>query len=123
MNIAHYETGLVYLDPTDDELVELSKTRWDTIRILEGKDFVAIANGFGHTHTTIARALMNLDKRGKKPYTVPLILFHERGIAYMNLMDIGQGEQVKFWDAMGYLEDHTCKVLRELITLSRLRMQ
>lgn len=44
----------VFLNPTFDELIELCKIPWDTLRILECDEVFLVGSGFGNTHTTLA---------------------------------------------------------------------
>ena len=98
----------VYLNPTDEELVELAESYWDTLRVMECDEVLVIGSGFGNTHETLVqlykrhsgggRTKKRWDPRtqreeevwvGATPDWDPYIFFHKVGIMLCNLGDVG----------------------------------
>lgn len=91
----------IYLDPSDEELIQLAESGWDTLRVMEGPEVFAIGSGFGNTHDSIIyyyamskgfkreKALYGYKWGGRWPDWDPFIFFHERsGIMLCNLEDV-----------------------------------
>lgn len=73
----------VYLNPTFEELIELAKSRVDTLRICEYKDQLAVASGYGNTHTSVTAIARKEWGKRWHPYTH--ILFQRMGAWAWNL--------------------------------------
>jgi hypothetical protein len=55
----------IYVNPDPEEIEELSKEMWDTVRItIFGKDII-VGSGFGHTHDTLIKAYRKLYPKSK----------------------------------------------------------
>jgi len=59
MKFSHWPSGdyPIYINPDFGEIVELAKTKPDTLRIIEGYDNqnIAIASGYGNTHDSVVK--------------------------------------------------------------------
>lgn len=122
MKINHPEWYPCYLNPTFDEIIELSKSGWDTCRILinDDNDDIIIASGLGNTHSSIVeRYHIHLGKK-RAPQTSPFIMHRSEGIVYMNQEDIGgsQYDRIDKW----LIEGKNLDILRDLIRESGLAL-
>lgn len=105
----------VYLNPEFDELMELVSERWDTVRILLAHDdsWIALASGYGHTHSSITNAIRD----GRKFRAgCPFILYHESQWCFFNCCDAGGGERVEAYKAVvEYFNEPHRGLLKDLI--------
>lgn len=110
----------VYMNPTFDELVELAKSHWDTIRILvlDETNDILLASGYGNTHECLVRSWRAHTSNKRGPYATPYILFHEQGRAYMNCEDVSMRHREPYgrWP----LEQQHLELLRDLVRESEL---
>lgn len=101
----------IYLNPTDEELIELAQSGWDTLRVMESDDCLVIGSGFGNTHETLVQYYKKMSGKGKTkerwdcrvqanvtvyvgptPDWTPFIFFKAYGILCCNLGDAGGPE-------------------------------
>lgn len=113
-----------YLNPSFNELKELADSRWDTVRILiideRNNKGIAIASGYGNTHTTIAHALQDHYKVKRAPFTHDFILYKRMGKAYINDPVIGRNLSID-QALREYFTPEQTEILKELVNLSDLK--
>lgn len=97
----------VYLNPTDNELIELAQSNWDTLRVMECDYCLVIGSGYGNTHETLVQLYkkhigngktkerwdcrsqtMETVYVGRVPNWDPYIFFREYNIMLCNLGDV-----------------------------------
>jgi len=79
----------IFIDPDFNELMELAKSGWDTVRIClnQNDDFIAMASGHGNTHQSVIDAVKNV-KGLRRWHPETYILFKEQGDFWFNLEDV-----------------------------------
>jgi hypothetical protein len=108
----------IYLNPTFQELCELSK-HWDTLRICindNNNDFL-VASGYGNTHNTIWQYYKQIDKRAMLSC---FIMYKENGIVYLNTEDVGGNERDRRWTK--YFNAEHIDIIKDIINQSELNM-
>lgn len=124
----------VYFDPEFDEIIELTKS-FDTLRIglkLEkGRYHLVIASGLGNTHSTLSRALGELNPRLKVSRIDGLkydgldgcaILYEEDNRIWFNMDSIGEGEKVSPYDAIKQFPSEIRQMIKDIVRLSEERL-
>ncbi|MDE1971013.1 MAG: hypothetical protein KGI50_05580 [Patescibacteria group bacterium] len=86
MRYSHWPTGdyPIFIDPTFEEILELAKSRPDTLRILEDDDHLAVASGYGNTHDSVGKAAYKM--LGHRWHPFDYILYREQGRWWWNPM-------------------------------------
>lgn len=111
----------IYLNPTFDEIVDLAKRKWDSIRILIINDSdICIASGYGNTHSSMVQCLRRI--KGNRFSTDSYILYHENSLAYFNLEDVTgkRNATYRYWSEC-FNKDHI-EIFRDLIRESDLSL-
>jgi hypothetical protein len=111
----------VYIDPDFDELMQLAKSGWDTIRLMIADDHIFLASGYGNCHETIARSVRA--KLGRRADAgTPAILFHQGGKAFINFCDFSGPEKVAYEKWHKFLNKNEIDMLRDLVRESGLSL-
>lgn len=132
MNINHRGPGWppIYFEPTFEEMLELTKS-FDTLRIgmvrEKGEYYLVIASGFGNTHSTLSRALGELNPRCRPSRIDGLkyngldgtaILYEEDRKFWFNMNDLDGGEKETVEEALRKFPYSVGKQLREIVKLA-----
>jgi hypothetical protein len=116
------EDSHIYLNPTFNELTELSNRSWDSIRIcVTEKDDILMASGYGNTHSSIIKQYRKLEGVNKYESLVCFILYKEAGVAYFNTEDIVGGRlkhRSPGWEK--YFSDNHVDMIKDIIRESDL---
>ena len=117
MNIGHKDWFPVYINPTLEEIEELTDQQWDTLRILVVSDTkeLCIASGYGNTHSTMVKCLQ-ANKQKRRVHTQDAILYFEGNRAYINdsYSDLGDKIPAKHWNRL--FEENHRSILEVLAT-------
>jgi hypothetical protein len=123
----------IYFDPEFDEMLELTKS-FDTLRIGLVKEklgvFLVIASGYGNTHSTLSKALGEMNPRlkpnreGEKYAGLDgcAILYEEDGRHWFNMADLGGGEKESPQNALPCFPSKVRKQLSEIVKLADERL-
>ena len=124
--------GFIYFDPTDEELIQVAKSSFDTLRMgihkEKDKEYLVFANGYGCTHSSISRAMGMLNPRlkpnhnGEKYQGINggcLILYEEnnRPRLLFNAGDWSMSEESKPEEVLRYIKESAYSQLKELVRL------
>lgn len=106
----------VYLNPTQDEILELARSRVDTLRICEEPGQIALASGFGNTHGTVVQAAQRV--WGNRWSGLDLILFRLGDEWRWNPLGHWptQSERVEFKRGLTQVEDITRSVITDFVS-------
>jgi hypothetical protein len=109
----------VFLNPTHDEIVELVKSHPDTLRICEDDNNIAVASGYGNTHTSVIKVIRK--NAIKDFFPLDLILFRETGRWLWNPLghwDRVLTERVGFESGLRFLSDKTKEFVLEFVRIA-----
>lgn len=119
MIYSHWPDGSdpILFNPTFPELMEIGKQPWDSIRICVEGDDIALATGFGNTHSSICEGVQKLLGRRWLCSDDP-ILFREGGAYWFNLEHLGGGRKVPLAKGLRqvFSEDHA-NIIRDLVQM------
>lgn len=106
----------IYVNPTFEEVAELSKHTWDTLRILRVNDDLVVADGFGASHYDLIISLEPSPKKRRRLDVKDFILYRRNGLAVMHVY--GQDLMVRavtqgWWRT--YFTADQIEVLKDLI--------
>lgn len=119
----------IYFDPEFDEMIELTKS-FDTLRIggIKEKDkwHLVIASGYGNTHSTLSRALGEMNPRCKpnreglkyNGLDLTSILFEEDGRFWFNQSDLSGSEKTPVDVALKDFPTEIRMQLKEIVKLA-----
>lgn len=122
--------GYIYLDPDFDELVEVASRGFDTLRmgihVENGKEYLVFGDGHGTTHSTVSRALGELNPNlrpsridGMKYQGINggcIILYEENGY-WVNAQDWSMGEHEKPMEVAKAMKEPAKTSFKDLIKL------
>lgn len=129
--------GFIYFDPTPEELIETAKSNFDTLRMgihtEKGKDYLVYGNGYGTTHSTVSKAMGQLNPRCR-PSRIDgcyyeginggtVILYIDRNRVLINASDWSMSEEAKPEDVARYMKQPAQHQFKELIRLIRENME
>jgi hypothetical protein len=109
----------IYIDPTFDEICELAKSKWDTIRIcrIEDLDCIILASGYGNTHASLVNAVKSYFNLKSVWIDNCAIIWYRNNIAYMS----EEGESQKHFNDKLY-KDSDNAIIKDLIRESGLSL-
>ena len=123
----------IYFDPEFEEMIELTKY-FDTLRIggLEEKDgwHLVIASGLGNTHSTLSRAIGEMNPRCKPNreglkyggLDLTSILYEEDGKFWFNQCDLSGYEKTSIEEGLKDFPEPIRTMLKEIVKLAEERL-
>lgn len=110
----------IYLNPDFNEICEIAKRGWDTIRIcVSESNNLLLASGYGNTHNTISTYYKQTSLEAKREFLDCFILYKESGTAYFNTEDIrGGNEKDRRWQR--FFDNSHAEIIKDLILESDL---
>ena len=118
----------IYLNPTWEELEELAKSGWDTVRIAVDGQNLILGSGHGNTHHSLAhfygvhKGITPRERTGSVCASLDscLILYYRGKQAYFNNDDDGGTDRARLTALRNCLSEQHYQMLTDLIQLSEL---
>jgi hypothetical protein len=123
----------IYFDPEFDEILELTKS-FDTLRcgihLEKGKHYLVIASGLGNTHSSLSRAIGEMNPRGRLSRIDGLkyggldgtfIIYEEQGKLWFNMCDYGGEEKVAASQAISQFPVELHAQLRDIVNTASMQ--
>ena len=113
----------IYINPDFNEVVEMARLGWDTMRIMQSQEYLVIGSGYGNTHNSLMQAAKALLKPREYHQLDPLIMYHEDGVVWFNCEDVSGNAKTPLRKMARELTLEQMTTIRELIKESGLTWQ